>query len=79
MEAILLGLLVQVITKASEKRKVSQTYVSIGLAIVLWAWYYVATRYYSIQWEKIIEWIWGVYASSQIFYNLFRKLWLLSK
>ena len=79
MEAILLGLLVQVITKASEKRKVSQTYVSIGLAIVLWAWYYVVTRYYSIQWEKIIEWIWGVYASSQIFYNLFRKLWLLNK
>ena len=79
MEEILLGLLVQVITKSSEKRKVSQTYVSIGLAILLWAGYYIATRYYSIQWEKLIEWIWGVYASSQIFYNLFRKLWLLNK
>ena len=79
MEEILLGLLVQVITKSSEKRKVSQTYVSIGLVILLWAGYYIATRYYSIQWEKLIEWIWGVYASSQIFYNLFRKLWLLNK
>ena len=77
MEAILLGLIVQLITKFSEKRKVSQTYVSIWLAIILWAGYYIATTYYSIQWQKIIERIWGVYASSQIFYNVFKKLWLL--
>ena len=77
MEAILFGLIVQLITKFSERWKVSQTYVSIWLAIILWAGYYIATTYYSIQRQKIIERIWGVYASSQIFYNLFKKLWLL--
>ena len=79
MEAILLWLLVQIITKASEKRKVSQTYLSIWLAIILWAWYYVATTYYSIQRQQIVERAWWVYASSQLFYNLFKKAWLLDK
>lgn len=77
MEAILLWLLVQMITKASEKWKVSQTYLSIWLAILLGAWYYVATTYYSIQWQQIIERVGWVYASSQLFYNLFKKAWLL--
>jgi hypothetical protein len=77
MEAILLWLLVQMITKASEKWKVSQTYLSIWLAILLGAWYYVATTYYSIQWQQIVERVGWVYASSQLFYNLFKKAWLL--
>ena len=46
-------------------------------AIILCAGYYIATTYYSIQRQRIIERIWGVYASSQIFYNVFKKLWLL--
>lgn len=79
MEAILLWLLVQMITKASEKRKVSQTYLSIGLALVLWAWYYIATTYYAIQWQQIVEWCSWVYASSQLFYNVFKKIGLLDK
>ena len=77
MEAILLWLLVQIITKASEKWKVSQTRLSIWLAIVLWAWYYVATTYYNIQRQQVVERAWWVYASSQIFYNVFKKAWLL--
>ena len=79
MEAILLWLLVQMITKASEKWKISQTYLSIILAILLWAWYYVATTYYSIQRQQIVERAWWVYASSQLFYNIFKKAWLLDK
>lgn len=77
MEAILLWLLVQMITKASEKRKVSQTRLSIWLALILWAWYYILSNYYSIQRQQIVERAWWVYASSQIFYNVFRKAWLL--
>lgn len=77
MEAILLWLLVQIITKASEKWKVSQTYLSIWLAVLFWAWYYVATTYYAIQREHIVQRAWWVYASSQIFYNIFKKAWLL--
>lgn len=79
MEAILLWLLVQMITKASEKRKISQTYLSIGLAIILWAGYYVATTYYNMEWKAVLEWISWVYASSQIFYNIFKKAGLLDK
>ena len=77
MEAILLWLLVQIITRASEKRKVSQTRLSIWLAIILWAWYYIATTYYYIQRQQIVERAGWVYASSQILYNLFKKAWLL--
>lgn len=77
MEAILLWLLVQIITKASEKRKVSQTRLSIWLALILWAWYYILSNYYSIQRQQIVERAWWVYASSQIFYNVFKKAWLL--
>ena len=67
------------ITKASEKWKVSQTYLSIGLAILLGAGYYVMITYYNIEWQKIIEWCGGVYASSQLFYNVFKKAGLLDK
>ena len=79
MEVVLLGLLTQMITKASEKWNVSQTYLSIGLAIILGAGYYVATTYYNVEWKMIVNWIWGVYASSQIFYNVFKKAWLLNE
>lgn len=77
MEIVLLWLLTQMITKASEKWKVSQTYISIWLAILLWAWYYVATTYYNVQRQQLVERVWWVYASSQLFYNVFKKAWLL--
>lgn len=77
MEAILLWLLTQFITKLSEKLKVSQTYVSIGLAFILGVGYYIATNYYQIERQQAVEWFAWVYASSQIFYNLFKKLNLL--
>ena len=79
MEAILLWLLVQIITKLSEKLKVSQTYVSIWFALLLWVWYYLATTKYAIQRQEAVEWFGGVYASSQIFYNVFKKAWLLDE
>ena len=77
MTAVLLWLVVQIITKLSEKWKVSQTYVSIWLALLLWVGYYVATNYYSIQRQQAVEWFGWVYASSQIFYNLFKKLGII--
>ena len=77
MAEILLWLVVQLITKVSEKRNVSQTYISIGLALILWLCYYVATNYYQMEWKQAVEVFGWVYASSQIFYNLFKKLNLL--
>lgn len=73
LETALLWLLIEILTKASEKWKVSQTYLALGLAVILWAGYYIATTYYAIQWQEMVEAMWGIYASSQLFYNLFRK------
>lgn len=77
MEIILIWLLSSVLTWLSWKLKVSKTYVSIILCIILWAWYYFATKYYNIQWQQLVEVIWWVYASSQIIYNLAKKRGLL--
>ena len=79
MDLLLIWLLVEIITKASEKRKVSQTYLALWLAIILGAGYYVATNYYSIQWQQIVECMWWVYASSQLFYSLFKKRWIFNQ
>lgn len=79
MEIILIWLLTQLLTRLSERRKVSQTYIALWLSIVLWAWYYVATKYYAIQWQQVLEIVWWVYASSQVFYNLAKKRWILDK
>lgn len=79
MEIILIWLLTQLLTRLSERRKVSQTYIALWLSIILWAWYYVATTYYAIQWQQVLEVVWWVYASSQVFYNLAKKRWILDK
>lgn len=79
MEAILIGLLVEILTKVSEKWKVSQTYIAIGLAIVLWVWYYVASTYFKVEWQELISVVWWVYASSQLFYSLFKKRWIFNQ
>lgn len=79
MEIILIGILTQLLTRLSEKWKVSQTYVAVGLSIILWAWYYVATKYYSIQRQQVVEFVWWVYATSQVIYNLAKKRWILDK
>lgn len=79
MEIVLIWLLIEILTKISERWKVSQTYVAIGLAIISWAWYYIATTYYAIQWQQMVEVMWGIYASSQLFYSLFKKRWVLNQ
>lgn len=79
MEILLIWLLTQLLTRLSERWKVSQTYIALGLSVVLWAGYYVATTYYSVQWEQLLQWVTWVYASSQVFYNLAKKRWLLDK
>jgi len=79
LETALLWLLTQLLTRLSEKWKVSQTYIALWLSIILWAWYYIATKYYSIEWQKIVEFVGWVYASSQVIYNLTKKWWILEK
>ena len=79
MEVVLIGLLVQMLTKASERWKVSQSYLAIGLAVILGVGYYILSNYFSVEWWKMVEFVGGVYASSQVFYNCFKKRGLLDK
>ena len=79
IEIALLWLITSVLTWLSNKLKVSQTYLAIILSLLLWAWYYVATNYYAVERQQIVERATGVYASSQIIYNLLKKRGLLDK
>lgn len=79
MTAVLLWLLTELLTKASEKFKVSQTYIALGLSVVLWAWYYVMSNYYSIQREQLVTFVAWVYATSQAIYSLGAKRWIIKK
>lgn len=79
MKIVLLWVLTQLLTRLSEKTKLSQTYVAVILSILLWAWYYIATKYYSVQRQQVLEFVGGVYASSQIIYNLCKKRGILDK
>ena len=79
MEAILIWLLVEMLTKASEKWKVSQTYLAIWLAVILWAWYYIASTYYAVERQKLVTFVAWVYASSQLIYSLFKKRWIFNQ
>lgn len=77
MEAILIWILSSFLTWLAGKLKISKTCLSIGLCILLGAGYYVATTYYDIQWKELVAFIWWVYASSQLVYNILKKAWVL--
>lgn len=74
MEMVLAGLATWLITELSKKLNVSQTYVSLGLAFLGWTVYYIATNYYQLQWEEIVTFVTGVYWTSQVIYNIIKKL-----
>lgn len=79
MWIILTWILSSVLTWLAGKLKISKTYLSIGLCIILGAGYYFMTTYYGVERQKLVEVIWGVYASSQLIYNIFKKSGLLEK
>lgn len=73
MEIVLAGLATWLITELSKKLNISQTYVSLGLAFLGWAIYYVATNYYQLQWEGAVTFATWVYWASQVIYNIIKK------
>jgi len=80
METILIsmvtGLCVNVITWASGKLGLSKTYVSVWLCVLVWIILYVAQlliQKYTVQWEQIVAFVWGCYATSQVVWNLYQK------
>ncbi len=79
MAILLIWLLTQLLTRLSEKWNVSQTYIALWLSIILGAGYYIATTYYAVQRQQVVEFVGGVYASSQVFYNLAKKRGIFDK
>ena len=77
--ALLIGTVTYVLTFASKKTNLSQTWIAMILSLVVWAGYYVAINYYNFQWESLVKFVGGVYASSQLIYNLIRKIFVEKK
>lgn len=80
MEAIIIsmvsGLAINLITWLSGKLKVSKTYVSVLLCLVIGALLYAGQALinkYPLAWEQIVWIASGAYAMSQVVYNLYQK------
>jgi len=72
MELLLLWLLVNVLTWAAGRLKISKTYVALGLSVI-GGWIYFYFTNYNPEFTNI-GW---VYASSQVIFNIFKKLGIL--
>ena len=70
----LAGVLTSVLTWLAGKMNLSKTMVSMIVAHVGWAIYYVATKYYPHTLEMWVAFVMGVYGASQLVYNLVTKL-----
>lgn len=70
----LAGVLTSVLTWLAGKMKLSKTIVSMLVALVGWAIYYVATKYYPQTREMGVAFVMWVYWASQLVYNLVIKL-----
>lgn len=73
LSVALLTLATNVLTRLIKKTKISGTFVAMGLAIIGWAIYYIATNYYAIEWDKLVGFVLGVYWASQLVYGLIIK------
>lgn len=70
----LAGVLTSVLTWLAGKMKLSKTMVSMIVALVGGAVYYVATKYYPQTREMGVAFVMWVYWASQLVYNLVIKL-----
>lgn len=81
MNTILLSmaswLAINIITWLSGKLHLSKTYVSVGLALLLWIWVYafqLLVQKYPVQREQVMWFMWWAYWTSQAIYNLYKKI-----
>lgn len=79
LSALIIGAATYLITFVSQKTRISQTWLAMGLSLVGGMAYYVATNYYAFEWGELIRFAGGAYASSQIIYNIIRKVFLEPK
>lgn len=75
--AMISWLIVNVITWLAWKLKLSKTYVSVLLSILIWVWVYcfqILIKKYPMEWEQAMWFIAWAYATSQMVYNLYKKI-----
>ena len=73
MEMVLAWAITRIITEMAKKLHISATYVSLIIAFVGWAIYFVATNYYGDQRDQVVYFVTGVYGTSQVIYNIIKK------
>lgn len=74
MELVLIALLVNILTDLSDRFKISKTYLALGLSVVGGAIYFYFTTYNIELWKVLVANVAGIYASSQLIYNLIKKV-----
>lgn len=70
-------LAINLITRLSWKLKLSKTYVSVGLCLLIWVGLYfgqMLINTYPMAWDKIVAIATGSYGFSQIVWNLYQKI-----
>ena len=75
MEILLIWLFVNILTWIATKLKVSWTYVAIWLSVIGGAVYYISQNYYPTEAKQVLAVLAWIYATSQIVYNLLKKIW----
>lgn len=73
MEILLIWLLTNILTRASKTLKLSGTYMAIIISVVAWTVYFLATKFYIVEWKELMVFLGGIYATSQIVYGLLKK------
>lgn len=71
---VLTGIGASALTRLAGKLGISKRLISVLLAIVGGAIYYVATNYYQATWESGVQFAVGVYGASQLVYNLLKVM-----
>ena len=74
--AMISWLAINVITWLAWKLKVSKTYVSVLMCLVIWALIYgwqALVDKYPLAWQEIVAFATGAYWFSQIVWNLYQK------
>lgn len=75
MASILLGIAVNILTRLSKKIKVSKTYVSVFLSLLLGTSYYFAKMFFGEEsLEMLLQKTAEIYAVSQVIYNFILKI-----
>ena len=79
MSVILLGLATNILTWFGNKLKLSNAWIAMIVSFAVGSIYFIATHYYAVQWKIFVAFILGIYATSQLVYNILQQRGILDK